>query len=269
MKKVSLLVTTVIFSAFGMLNYSQAFGETKEAGSLESNPTVEVLAQSKTQDGLGEIKILRHPDDGVSIVRIFPIGYRYELPRAAIGLSSSDQLFVIYRDLTGKELPLVAYEAVQKVEREKARNAALEVSEVESLDVLNNNQSEPSAASCGNTHPEPGNYFSYDCYIKGAISRTEWSDDVCLLVAAIDGNVSMQISYWSGTFQKYYNNYKVDVKEGHYHAVQLLTGVKRYRKGHIYNASATDYSRYAYNGDRKLVDLNTYGLSDCEIAASN
>ncbi len=160
----------------------------------------------------------------------------------ARGLPAEDQLAIVYQDLTGKELPLVAYEAVQVVEAQKARNAA---SEMNTMGSLQNSPVEPSAASGCTDKDSRGYYFLYDCYVYGGISRTEYADDVCLLVAAIKGDVRMSISYWKA----YLLNYAKTVPQGYYTLKSHRTAVDRYRKGRLYDAKSSEYSRFYFQGD--------------------
>ncbi len=67
----------------GLSQHSFADRNSSLSSTVENEPEqtiVEVLAESATRDGQGEIQVLRHPGDGISVVQTFPLGYRYEIP---------------------------------------------------------------------------------------------------------------------------------------------------------------------------------------------
>jgi hypothetical protein len=224
----------------------------------------EVLASARSLDGNGLVEIVRISEegvDGVVISRSFPIAIPNTYVPREPNASLSERVRHMYEDITGQHLPEAAREALVEVEIAKEVAARLEVAA--SLDEIG--ALEPALqprAACVDIGAWP--YFGYDCYGFGPrVIIKSGTDDVCLLTAAIEGNHTQQISY-KAINGKFYNSHKADVLQGHYSAAELKTGVKRTRKAQIYNASASDYSRFAFGGDFKLELFYDPDLSDCE-----
>lgn len=222
----------------------------------------EVLASARSLDGNGWVEIVRISEEGgagVVVSRSFPIAIPSTyVPRDA-NASLSDRVRDMYEGITGQRLPEAAYEAL--VEVEIAKEVAASLDGIETPEPL----MQPRAA-CVDTGDSK--QFYYDCYGFGPrVIIRSGTDDVCLLTAAIKGNHTQQISYKAvnGTF---YNSHKADVPQGHYYAAQLSTGIKRTRKGQIYNASANDYSRFEFSGNFKVELAYDPIFSDCAQAAN-
>lgn len=253
------LVFTILVAGFSQTSIAQ--NETKL--DADSNYSGEVLASAPFSNGKGRIEIRRVTEDGVDGVAIVRTG---RIGEESVGhvrrpdLSIADQMTLVFGDLTGQKLPRKAYEALLNVEMLQEKSA-----EEDSVAAADENQ--PRNQTCSD-YSNYDHLFFYDCKWYGNIVKIRSGTPiVCLLTAAIKGNHTMQVSYKSinGNF---YNNFHSDVMQGHYVAYHLVTGVFRTRKGHIYNAAVSDYSRYAFNGSFKVFDATPIGYSDCELVTS-
>jgi hypothetical protein len=268
-KKQLFLVLGVIAMIAGFSQQGIARSAVDETPAADPNYSGEVLASASFRNGRGSIEIHRVTEDGidgVAIVKRGVIGENFKPSRNWNGFAFPDMVSAMYVDMTGQTLPSKAYFALQNIEVLKAKHAAEESLASDQLDSAEDSL-EPRAA-CEDISPNPSDYFYYDCYVHGAKSIKKSNvDDICLLTAAIDGNHGMQLSYKAinGT---YYDNFHSSVKQGHYVAYWLRTGIRRTRKGHIYDASASDYSRYNIDGDYKLLGVY-YALRACQDAVLN
>lgn len=257
---------SVVQEAFSHADHSHLLSAVRES------TIVEVLAESHTRDGQGEIKVLRHPNDGISIVKTFPIGYYYEAPRSVEELSLADQLSYVYLDLTGKELPLVAYKALQNLEREKTGNVARN-SRNQQQEFLNK-PNKPSGyyKYCFNDFSgAPKKPFRYDCdWVHDSFGANHYADDLCLMITAKKGDTKLVIGRDIISWDVPYDasaypvkiDYMVNVKAGYYAAVQRLTAIVKMRHG----AGITDFHNifgYYFVGESDLFSKKFVTTSDC------
>lgn len=231
----------------------------------DSDRLDDVLAHAPYRSGEGSIEIRRTTEDGIDgilVIREANIGDDYRMPEEWNRLPLTERASRVYEDLSGQTLPEEAVAAFRELEALRAmRDASFDLS----FPIA---PSKGERAACADT--ATGDQFFYDCYVYGPIYKVESKvDDVCLLSAAIVGNHTQTISYQAAS-GKYKLNYSAQVLQGKYRAAELLTGVRRTRKGHVSN-SASDYSRFNYEGDSSLEGLTlTWGFdSDCETVADN
>lgn len=242
--------------------------ETEVAARLAPDSNL-VLATAPYKKGDGRIEIRRIIEEGgaaaIAIVNMAPIGTRYEPRRDWASLPLAEKVNMVYEDLTGQMLTREAYRALQELEELKIRNTALEAA----TDFADVEKPAPEPMlGCESVTPAGGG-FLFDCKVYGAISQEEsGTDDVCLLTAAIIGDHKMQISY-KATNGSYHENFSGEVSQGHFVAARLLTGVKRTRRGQIYKADDSEYSRYSFDGDFEVEILPWVPVTDCQKLTSN
>ena len=256
------------FSALALVAGFSGSGFAQVAATATSNDPYEILAWAPFKDGDGRVEIRRViEEDGtraVAIVRMASIGTHYEPRREWAGLPLAEQVNMAYEHLTGQMLTREAYRALQDVEEAKIRGAAAEET---GLPLTTDAGFEPRSACEAVTTVDNG--FHYDCKVYGPISRERNGvDDVCLLTAAIVGNHKMQISY-RGTDDAYHENFSSEVTQGHFVASQLLTGVKRTRRGQIYKADNDEYSRYSFDGDFTLEGFFDPNVTQCQTITND
>lgn len=261
-KHLPLALSAILFAPL-LAQAASTDGATQEA--VDPERSGEVLAHASYRSGEGLIKIQRIVEDGVDgilVTREARIGDDYRMPEEWARLPLTERASLVYEDLSGQALPEKAVAAFRELE-------ALRALRDESFDLsFPVAPSKNGQATCTDT--ASGEFFDYDCYVYGPIYKAESNvDDVCLLTAAITGNHTQEIAYRAAN-GTYYLNFSADVMQGHFRATEVLTGVRRTRRGQIYNASASDYTRFNYIGDSKLeLFYDPKGNSECYGLADN
>lgn len=250
----SMIVLTSALLASSLTNAAAQIADADRHG--------EVLASARSLDGRGLIEIVRISEDGVDGVVVsseFPIAAPNTYVARDRNAPLSERTRQMFENVTGKRLPVEAYEALVDVEIAKEEAVAAEyVADAEPLH-------QPRAA-CVDQTPN-SSQFRFDCYGYGGRTVIKsGTDDVCLLTAAIKGNHTMQISY-KAINGKFYNSFKANVTEGHFRAAEISTAVKRTRKGRILNATNEEYSRFEFSGTYSILPYDP-NFSDCTKAVN-